>query len=150
MSRILMLLISSTIALSVYAGDPTYKDFIEYKNTTWKKYTEDRKTFLSCMSPKDTSQFLLKSVNLDGNAELDQAYNGAIGEGIITNPSCVLNALLLLPTETQNKIINHHIVRPLLKDINEIEKSLMKVWQKKKYSNVKTEFLRLKKEIYVW
>ena len=143
MYHIILLLISTTLCISVNASNLNGNyDLI------WKKYTKERKIFLSCKSPEETSRFLLNGMNLSGNTELEQAYNGTIGEGIINNPACVLNALIITPIEMQNKIINKYLARPLYKNISDIEQALNKAWHDNKYHNIKIEFLRLKKEIY--
>ena len=141
MYRIFALLIIPVLCNPAIASNQSYEQI-------WKEYAKERKMFLSCKSTKQVSNFLLKGMDLKGSAELEQAYNGTIGEAITEKPICVLNALIVLPSETQKNVVNKYLVRPLFKDVGEIEKSLNKVWNDEKFSEIRVEFLRLKKLIY--
>jgi hypothetical protein len=130
-----------------YAGE--YSDsYGKDNNKFWKVWEREKKIFTSCQTPEGSKRFLVNTLEISGNAEVSESNYKIIEGVILKNPKCLLDAVLTLPIESQMKLINLFIVRPLYHSVNEIENSLNKIWNEKKYHHIKLEFIRLKKEIY--
>ncbi|MDH5408393.1 MAG: hypothetical protein OEY00_07260 [Gammaproteobacteria bacterium] len=114
----------------------------------WEVWKQEKKIFTSCQTPEKSKRFLVNTLEISGNTEVSEANHEVIEKVILKNPTCLLDTVITLPIESQMKLTNLFFVRPLYHNINDIESSLNKAWNKKKYRHIKSEFIRLKKNIY--
>jgi len=143
MKKLTLILIISLFSSLLYANE--LKDlYFNNNGAFWEKWHKEIEKFESCKS----NVFLKNTFAMSGNSEVSETIYEAIEKTIIKSPSCVLNSINRLSEKEQKHILNIFVSRPLYHNINEIEKSLKTVWYKKEYKNLKTEFLRLKKEIW--
>jgi len=143
MKKLTIIFIISLFSSLLYANE-LKELYFKNNGVFWTKWNKEKESFKSCKP----NIFLKNSFAMSGNSEVSETIYEAIEKTIIEKPICVLNSINTLSEKEQKHILNIFVARPLYHNINEIEKSLKTVWDKKEYEKSKTEFLRLKKEIW--
>lgn len=118
----------------LYASD--YEGF-------WKQWNKSKEKALTCKDYPATSKFLSNAVMMLGNAEVSEANAEVIETMCLDKPTCLLESLLKMKTEEQDKIFKFFILAPIYYDAAEIRKSLEKHWNLQKYRTIKERYQKM-------
>lgn len=124
----------STDLNQLYASD--YKAF-------WKQWNESKEKALNCKDHAAMPKFLSNALIMLQNAEVSEANAEVIETTCLNNPTCLLESLLKMKNEEQDKTLKFFIVDPIYHDADEIRKSLEKHWNLQKYRTIKERYQKI-------
>ena len=110
----------------------------------WKHWNKIRNEAVSCTDRQKTSIFFSNALETLGNAEVSESNSKEIEKIAIERPECLLQGLSGLIPENQNKFISYFLINPIYNNAVLIEKSLLQVWKKAEYMDLKSAYYRIK------
>ncbi len=145
MKSILLIMLALSFPLSCYAVDLNELYATDY-HAFWTRWHKAEKAASQCNDYEATAKFISDALTILGNAEVTEANDKTIENMTIKNAKCLLEALLRLKSAERNKAIYKFLWNPIFHEQSEIQESLKKVWNAKKYHIIRDEYQRIQKK----
>jgi hypothetical protein len=109
----------------------------------WKQWNKSKEKALTCKDQPATSEFLSNAVIMLGNAEVEEANAEVIEELCLEKPRCILEALIRMKKDEQDKLLRFFITSPIFHKAGEIKASLEKHWSQPKYQKIRNLYVKM-------
>jgi hypothetical protein len=132
------------LSITISHASDLNQDYASDYEAFWKQWNKSKENATTCIDYGATSKFLSNALITLGNAEVSEANSEIIEILCLRKSECLLESLLALRTEDQEKIMKYFITKPMFHESAEIEKSLDGYWNLPKYKPIKNLYDKMR------
>jgi hypothetical protein len=112
--------------------------------TFWKQWSKSKEKALTCKDHATMPKFLSDAIIMLRNAEVSEANAKVIEKLCLEKPKCLLETLIKMKTEEQDKLVRFFITSPIFHEAAEIKASLERYWNLPRYQKIRDLYSKMK------